>query len=191
MMLLDVDVILKQKITTRINAMYKRTRNACTQSILHQDFGLGLPNNNYSEELFVERSNMDPRTGGYQYRIIIPRGGGGSSKISPFIVDDSELMGKGAYASVEVINTVPPNIRGVAHVFQRRNPEDLLSEWIEECFLHPGIKQRQDLFGSIGSINDKTIALGVPNRHTGLFSTENQACVLFNIADWGKALCRN
>ncbi len=93
-------------------------------------------------------------------------------------MDDSELMGKGAYVSVEVLNTVPPNIRGVAHVFQRRNPGDLLSEWIEECFLHPGIKQRQDLFGSIVSIRDKTIALGVPNRHTDLFSTENQACFI-------------
>ncbi len=117
---------------------------------------------------------MDPITGGYQYHIIFSHED--SSNTGPFIVDDSELMGKGAYVNIEVINSLPSSIRGVVHVFQRRNPEDLLSEWVEECFLHPGIKQRQDLFGSVVSISDKNIILGVPNRHTLLFNTENQAC---------------
>ncbi len=116
---------------------------------------------------------MDPRTGGYQYHIFFSHKES-TTNISPFIVDDSELIGKGAYVSVEVVNAVPPNIRGVVHVFQRRNPEDLFSEWVEECFLHPGIKQRQDLFGSIVSISDTDIVVGVPNRHTRFFTTENQ-----------------
>ncbi len=89
-------------------------------------------------------------------------------------MDDSELIGKGAYVSVKVINSVPPNIRGVVHIFQRRNPGDLFSEWVEEYFLHPGIKQRQGLFGSIVSISDTDIVVGVPNRNTHFFTAENQ-----------------
>ncbi len=135
-----------------------------------QDFGFGLLKNS---ELFVERSDVDPRTGGHQYRIIFSYTGS-TINISPFIVDDSELVGKGAYVSVDVVNTVPRNIRSTVHIFQRYHPGDLFTEWVEECFLHPGIKQRQDLFGSIVSISDAGIVVGVPNRNTHVVTTEEQ-----------------
>lgn len=137
------------------------------KNILEEDFGLGLG----ISELVIERSEMDQITGGYQYQIIFLEEEG---EVPALQVDGERLTGPGARVSVEVQNAVPTQLRGVAHVFQREDPDDDASPWVEECFLYPFFKQRQDLFGSFVAVSDTHIAVGAPNRDTIRGSMENQ-----------------
>ena len=67
-------------------------------------------------------------------------------------------------------------IRGKAHVFTK-NHNGL---WEEQCYMHPSLLQRQDLFGTSVAIDNDIAVIGAPNRE--LLNINSGAVIAYDIS---------
>ena len=90
------------------------------KALLEADLGTGL--------LYVTRNAVDYAARSYAWSITFNMFGDiygedhsvTAAETPPLVADATGLRGAGAAVEVTVVNTVPPSVRGVTHVFTRR-----------------------------------------------------------------------
>ena len=143
--------------------------------VIEREFGTGY--------VRVSRTDVDPNTGGYTWYVTFAS----LNQAVPLLeADGSTLSGTDPTVKVVELNSTPEKVRGVVHAFTRpsmswRNtgPDDW-EEFVEQSYLYPAVKQRQDLFGCAVALHGDVAIVGAKNRDSYVSFKNGGAVFAYN-----------
>ena len=93
-----------------------------------------------------------------------------------FEADTTELLGSNARVDISFVNSAPPRLRGLTHVFQQ---DEVDGEFVEQIFVSPFSDQAQDRCGYSVAIYSDYAFVGCPNRDTSVSNANAGSALVF------------
>lgn len=126
-------------------------------------------------DLLISRSNIDVYNGGYSWQITFS---GLTGDVPILSSNPDQLSGTNATVMIEYLSAPPFEVRGIAHIFDRKSAS---FPFVEQVFLSPYVHQRQDLCGSSTALSRDYALIGCPNRDQHVPNRNSGAAFLYDL----------